>query len=320
MGAVLGSWRNLLVASKTREAEDIFSFELIDPEGLQLPAFTAGAHIDVEVAPGIIRQYSLCNSPRERRRYVIGVLREPMSRGGSLRLHDEIKPGDRLNVGPPRNLFELAADADRHLLIAGGIGVTPILCMAERLQHVGAPFEFHYAARSRRRAAFLARTGELGAHHYFDDAPEAGRLDLDRILADPSPRAHLYVCGPAGLINAVMTAAACFGWRDGQLHREFFASAAEPAAAGGPFEIEIASTGLILTVPPSSSVVDILVNAGVSVPVSCEQGICGTCVTRVLGGEPDHRDSFMTAAEHARNDQFTPCCSRALSPRLVLDL
>jgi vanillate O-demethylase ferredoxin subunit len=316
----LRPWRSLLVAAKNREAEGVVSFELVDPEGRELPAFSAGAHIDVEVIPGIVRQYSLCNAPRERRRYQIGVLREAASRGGSAGLHDKLKPGDRVRVSEPRNLFPLEAKAERHLLIAGGIGVTPILCMAERLKSIRAPFEFHYTARAPDRAAFVGRAKALGARLYFDDQPGAGRLALDRIVAAPGPGAHLYVCGPAGFIGAVLSAAQQAGWTDAQLHREFFAAAADEAGTSGAFEIQIASTGQVLPVPADRTAIDVLVAHGIEVPVSCEQGVCGTCVTRVLAGQPDHRDMFMTAAEHERNDQFTPCCSRALSSRLVLDL
>ncbi|MDB5460567.1 MAG: Vanillate O-demethylase oxidoreductase, partial [Caulobacteraceae bacterium] len=289
----------LLVAARIHEATDIVSFELVDPEGRELPPFSAGSHIDVEVAPGLVRQYSLCNPPAERRRYQIGVLREPRSRGGSEALHERLQPGDRIRVGEPRNHFPLASDASRHLLFAGGIGVTPILCMAERLAHTGAPFALHYAARSRDRAAFTDRVGACGGALYFDDEPQSGRLDLQALLRRPEPDAHVYVCGPAGFIAAVLDTAARAGWSEAQLHREFFAPA-EPAddAASDSFEIQIASSGQVLTVPAGRPVIDVLAEHGVDIPVSCEQGVCGTCVTRVLEGVPDHRDMFMTGAEH----------------------
>jgi vanillate O-demethylase ferredoxin subunit len=319
MSETLQQGQTLLVVSKTREAEDIFSFELIDPEGRELPPFTAGAHIDVQVAPGLVRQYSLCNSPRERRRYLIGVLREPASRGGSLGMHETIKVGDRLQVSAPRNLFELSHDAERHLLFAGGIGVTPILSMAERLHFLGAPFEMHYKVRSRRRGAFLARSAELGARHYFDDEPDSAALELDRVLASPAARTHLYVCGPAGFIRAVTETALRCGWPEEQIHKEVFVAAA-PVTASESFDIKIASTGQILTVPAERSVLEVLAVAGIEVPSMCGQGLCGTCITGVLEGSPDHRDSLLTAAERAKNDRFTPCCSRSLGPLLVLDL
>ena len=314
-------WITLLVSARNREAEGVLSFELVDPDGKQLPPFSAGSHIDVETAPGLVRQYSLCNPPHERRRYQIGVLREPASRGGSASLHDRVQPGDCIRVSEPHNHFALAPDAKRSLLLAGGIGVTPILCMAERLKHIDAPFEFHYATRSRNRAAFIDRAKACNGHIYFDDEPQINRLDLEQLLTLPDPDTHVYVCGPSGFIGAVLTTTARLGWPDVQVHREFFAAAEEiEKAPSDVFEIQIASTGKVLMVPPDASVTDILVSHGIDIPVSCQQGVCGTCITRLLDGVPDHRDTFMTAAEHARNDRFTPCCSRAITSSLVLDL
>jgi vanillate O-demethylase ferredoxin subunit len=258
------AWRSLLVASKTREAEDIVTIELIDSEGRQLAPFTAGAHVDIELSPGLVRQYSLCNSPRERRRYVIAVLRDPASQGGGTRLHDAMKPGDYVNVGVPRSRFDLADNASRHLLLAGGIGVAPILSMAERLHHLGELYEFHYVARSRRRAAFLMRTAELGARHYFDDEEGAGCLDLARLLSKPNPSTHLYVCGPTGFNDAVLAAATGNGWLEQNMHREDFAACVTRGAAV-PFDVDIASAGVVAA-PAAGSALDVVTNVGIRSP------------------------------------------------------
>jgi vanillate monooxygenase ferredoxin subunit len=319
-----GLWKTLEVAAKKKEADDIVSFELIDPAGEPLPRFTAGAHIEVEIAPDLVRQYSLCNAPRERRRYLIGVLRERASRGGSTTLVDTVEPGAFVRTSEPRNHFALDASATRVVLMAGGIGITPILCMAEHLAATSTPFELHYCTRSRARAAFWDRISRSPfsnrTRFYFDDAPGSLSLDLSGTLNQPRPGDHLYVCGPNGFIEAVLGEAVRAGWRREQLHKEFFTPTVDPPRADVAFEVEIASTGTRFTVPANRSVLDVLLANGIEIPMSCEQGVCGTCVTRVLNGVPAHRDVFMTDEEHARNDQFTPCCSRAKSDVLVLDL
>jgi vanillate O-demethylase ferredoxin subunit len=313
------------VARKAVEALDICSFELVAADGQPLPAFTAGAHVDVQVPGGLTRQYSLCNPPHETHRYLIGVLREPASRGGSAAMHERVREGDMLTIGAPKNHFPLAPQARRHLLLAGGIGITPILGMAEQLAAAGADFELHYSTRSRERTAFHDRIrasafADRVAFH-FDDGDAAQRLDLATLLAAAPPATHLYVCGPKGYIDAVLASARAHGWPEAQLHREYFAGAdAAPAAGDAAFEVQLASTGRVIVVPADRTVVQALAAAGVEVPTSCEQGVCGTCLTRVLAGTPAHRDLYLTPEEQAANDQFTPCCSRATSPRLVLDL
>lgn len=314
----------VIVTRKNIEAVDICSFELARVDGEPLPAFSAGSHIDVHIAPGLIRQYSLCNHPQECHRYLIGVLLDPASRGGSQGMHNEIHEGQILNVSEPRNLFSLEHSAKRTLLFAGGIGITPILCMAERLSHSGADFELHYSARSANRAAFQSRINESSfasqAHYYFDDAQPARPLDISSVLGEPAPETHLYVCGPNGYMGFVLDAARASGWAEANLHREYFSASPQAQAGGASFEVQLASTGEVYMIPEDQSIIDVLYEAGIDIPVSCEQGICGTCITRVLEGEPDHRDSFMTAAEQELNNQFTPCCSRSKSQRLVLDI
>jgi vanillate O-demethylase ferredoxin subunit len=267
-----------------------------------------------------VRQYSLCNDPRESHRYLIAVLRDANSRGGSIAMH-ALEEGGLLDISEPKNHFPLLAQARHSLLLAGGIGVTPLISMAEALVHTGASFEMHYCARSAARTAFRDRLAEPRfagrVHLYFDNTGD--RLHFDALLARADAGTHLYVCGPAGFIAAAIEAAHAAGWDDGNVHREFFAAA--PAQAGGAaFQVKLSSTGRVIDVAPEMTVIAALAQAGVEVPTSCEQGVCGTCLTRVLSGEPDHRDTYLMDEEKAANDQFLPCCSRSKSPMLVLDL
>ena len=309
------------VGTRRVEADGIVGFELVDVDGRELPPFDAGAHIDVYVPGALVRQYSLCNAPCERHRYQIAVLRDPGSRGGSKSLHDAVREGDAIRIGVPRNHFPLAQHDAKPLLLAGGIGVTPILCMAEQLAAAGAAFDLHYCARSRSRAAFVERIDAspwaANVQYHFDD--EHGLVDLNALLADASGQRHLYVCGPQGFMNAVLDTARALGWSDDRLHYEYFA-ATPPAGDGESFDVRVASSGRVIRIPADCTVTQALAKEGVDVPVSCEQGICGTCITRVLEGEPDHRDLFLSPEEQARNDRFLPCCSRAKSKVLVLDL
>ena len=311
------------VASRAQAAEDIVRLDLVCPEGRDLPAFEAGAHVDLFLGNGLTRQYSLCNDPADRGRYRIAVLREPASRGGSTFVHKTLTEGMTLDISLPRNLFALDETAEEHLLFAGGVGVTPILAMARRLHALGHAFVFHYCARDRSRAAFL---DELAAAPFanavrlsFDAEPQT-RLDLDIALADPAPSRRVYVCGPGGFMAHVIDGALVRGWAPDQIRKEHFAAAPPPEGENRPFELVIASTGQVVPVAADQSAAQALEAAGVFVPISCEQGVCGTCLTRVTDGQPDHRDAFQTEEERAANDQFTPCCSRARTPRLVLDL
>jgi vanillate O-demethylase ferredoxin subunit len=311
------------VASRAQAAEDIVRLDLVCPEGHDLPAFDAGAHVDLFLGNGLTRQYSLCNDPADRGRYRIAVLREPASRGGSTYVHQVLTEGALLEISAPRNLFALDETARDHLLFAGGVGVTPILAMARRLHALGSSFVFHYCARDRSRAAFL---DELAAAPFANalrlsfDAEPVTRLDLDVALADPAPGRRLYVCGPGGFMAHVIDGALARGWSLDQIRKEHFAAAPTPEGADRPFELVIASSGQVVPVAANQTAAQALEEAGVFVPLSCEQGVCGTCLTGVTDGEPDHRDAFQTDDERAANDQFTPCCSRARTPRLVLDL
>ncbi len=311
-----------VVLQRRDEADGICSFELAAADASPLPRFEPGAHIDVQPREGLVRQYSLC--PAAPGRYLIGVLREPDSRGGSVAMH-ALAAGQRLRIGAPRNQFPLVAEARRSLLFAGGIGITPLLAMAEHLAGQGADFALHYCVRSAGRAAFADRIrgGPVGAHAaiHFDDGPAEQRLALDAVLGAPLPGTHVYVCGPGGFMDWVLAVARQRGWPEEQVHKEYFAAPAAAATDGDQaFEVQLGRGGAVIQVPAGRTVVEVLAEHGVDVPVSCEQGVCGTCLTRLLEGTPEHRDMYLTDAEKAANDCFTPCCSRAGGGRLVLDL
>nr|WP_315464168.1 PDR/VanB family oxidoreductase [uncultured Rhodoferax sp.] len=312
------------VAAKRVEAQDICSLELVDVNGGALPAFTAGAHIDVHLPNGLVRQYSLCNAPSERRRYVIGVLRDAASRGGSKAVHDLVLEGSVLTISTPRNLFPLESTAPHHLLLAGGIGITPMLAMAEHLAATGGAFTLHHCNRSRERTAFVERLAAEPfaprAFHHFDDGEASQKLDIAATLKNAPAGTHLYVCGPQGFMDAVLNAGRAAGWPEERLHREYFGAAPVDHSNDGSFELEIASTGKVIQVRADQTALEALHAGGIDIPMSCEQGVCGTCLTRVKAGTPDHRDQYLMPEEQAANDQFLPCCSRSKSGRLVLDL
>lgn len=310
---------------KIEEALNICTFELARTDGEELPPFTAGSHIDVSMPNGMTRQYSLCNDSTETHRYLIAVLKDITSRGGSRAMHELVQEGDEISISAPRNHFAMAHPPGESLLLAGGIGITPILCMAQRLAALGENFEVHYSARSQAAMAFRERIARSSfaskVHLHFDDGESHQRLNLPSLVDTPGAHyRHLYVCGPKGFMDAVLGNARAAGWPEARLHYEFFSAAPPVFGDDGGFEVQLASNGKVVVVPKNKTVVEALAAAGVHVPVSCEQGVCGTCLTRVLEGECDHRDLFLTLEEQGRNDQFTPCVSRAKSAQLVLDL
>lgn len=312
----------LRVNTITNETDSIKTFELVDPEGLDLPVFSAGSHVDVTLPDGQLRQYSLCNSPAERQRYLLGVLRETNGRGGSRQMHDRLVAGDLLQVSMPRNNFPLDESASRHLLIAGGIGVTPLMAMVHRLQVLNADFALHYCTRDAAQTAFygLLAADDVAPHvrfHHDGGVPGRG-LDVAALLSNVAPGTHVYCCGPAGLMAAVKAASA--HWPTSQVHFEHFSAPVASAAASGStaFEVEIASTGAVYPVPPDRSILSVLLDQGVLVDSSCEAGVCGTCTTRYLSGQPDHRDFVLSEAE--QREHVMVCVSRSRSPRLKLDL
>jgi len=314
------------VAAIVTEAVGIKSFVLVSPTGGALPRFSAGSHVLVDLPNGLARQYSLCNDPTETHRYRIAVLREPNGRGGSACMHDAVRVGDVLTISTPRNNFPLFKGAASSLLIAGGIGMTPILAMCLDLHRCGQDFRLHYCTRTIALTAFrdeLAASSFAGrvAFHHDGGNPTRG-LDVRTLLAPVPDGLHVYCCGPAGLMRAVEQATA--HWSIGRVHFEFFAAGSNAAPSVQPgdcaFEIVIASTGQTLIVPLGRTILDVLNDNGILVENMCREGICGTCITKVLEGVPDHRDQVLDASEKAQNKLITVCCSRARTAKLVLDL
>ena len=314
----------LRVASRSTGAEGVAVLELRDPSGADLPAWSPGAHVDLTLPNGLVRQYSLCGDPHDRSVWQIGVLREPEGRGGSAYVYDEVREGDELDVRGPRNNFELAP-SPRYVFIAGGIGITPILPMAAAAEEAGAEWEFHYGGRTRTSMAFLEALDALetatghGLRVTLHPQDEVGLIDLDRILGTPRADTKVYCCGPEPLLEAVEER--CTGWPPGALHVERFSPKEQgERVLSGDFEVELTLSGITLTVPPDKSVLDVVEEAGVAVLSSCQEGTCGTCETPVLEGEVDHRDSLLTPEEQAANDTMFICVSRAACPKLVLEL
>lgn len=305
------------------EAEDTISIELRPVGGGELPPFEAGAHIDLHLPNGLVRSYSLCNDPRERHRYVVAVLKDRASRGGSRCVHEQLRVGTPLTIGAPRNHFALHEDASHSVLVAGGIGVTPILCMARRLHALGCSLELLCFARSRQHMAFMPEIEALGVpvHWHFDDA-QGGPPDLCALLARRAPDTgtHHYACGPSVMLDTFEKVCAELGHT--QAHIERFAAVAVQASADArqSYTVELRRSGQTFEVTPDSSLHKMLQGCQADVPFSCEEGVCGSCETRVIEGEPDHRDSVLTAAERASNKVMMVCVSGCKSTRLVLDL
>ena len=326
--------QRLKVRQVTYQAVGINSYELVSPEGEDLPAFKAGAHIDFYFRDGSVRQYSLCNDPRERHRYLIAVLREPESRGGSEGLHDRVHVQRTVCVGEVRNNFPLSPNAKHHLLLAGGIGVTPMMAMIGEIQSNGGSFTMHYCSKSPEHTAFrpeleeLVAAGRVILHHDGGD-PSQG-LDIETLLATQENGVHVYYCGPPGFMRAVKRATK--HWACGTVHAEHFSSIASPKArqtaeerkaagdggVGIGFQVVLASTGASYFVANDKSIANVLKENGVHVETSCKSGLCGTCKTRYLEGEVDHHDLIMGEDEQA--NYLTLCCSRAKSRTLVIDL
>ncbi|WP_028997926.1 PDR/VanB family oxidoreductase [Azohydromonas australica] len=306
------------------ETDDVRVFELASSDGQPLPAFSPGAHIDVHLGDGLVRQYSLCNGPADADCYIIGVKREPSSRGGSSALHDLVQEGDMLQIGAPRNNFELRDTAGHYMLVAGGIGITPMLSMARHLLARGASFELHYFARSIAQTAFHkvlsapAFAGRVDFHYALE--ADAVRSKLRKLLWERRANAHLYLCGPRPFMDTVQDVASAT-WPPDAVHLEYFSADANALAAPcASFVVRLARSGGDYVVPAEQSIVQALAQYGVAVDVSCEQGVCGTCLTGVLAGEPDHRDSFLTDDERRACDKLMPCVSRSRTDVLILDL
>lgn len=311
----------LLLRQLRLEAEDIVSYEFVSAGTAPLPAFTAGAHIDLQLPGGLTRSYSLANDPGERHRYVIAVDRATDSRGGSAWMHSMPRPGDRLASSAPVNDFPLYEDAPLSIFIAGGIGITPFMAMAARLNTIGGAWRLHYAVRSRQRAAYvqelnaLDRSGNAVKLHCTGEEME--RPDIAAIVREAPAGSHLYCCGPNGMLETFTTA--CAGLAPHRVHLERFSASQEAATAGG-YEVKLARSGKTLSVEAGKTLLDTLLDAGIPVQYACSQGVCGTCCTLVLEGTPDHRDDYLTNEEKAANQAMMVCCSGSLTPRLVLDI
>ena len=315
----------VVVHSVALIARDIRAVRLSRSDGKPLPAFAAGSHIDLHLAPGLVRQYSLCGDIDDTSVYRIAVKLEPASRGGSRAVHEDLVPGAHLAISAPRNNFPLDVQAQHTVLIAGGIGITPIISMARVLARSARSFELHYFARSVEHAAFGDELGHptlagVGEGH-FGLTHEQTVAALNAALANRAPGAQLYLCGPAGFMDLVRSVAADKGWPVDSVHLEYFkADTSGPASSGEAICVKLARTGISVPVPAGVPIIDALRAAGVAVETSCEQGVCGTCVTRVLSGSPEHHDMFLTDQEKARGDCMAICVSRSLTPELVLDL
>lgn len=307
------------IVSTKDVAEGVRSFELARPNSGDLPHFRAGAHVDVYLESGKMRQYSLCGSPADCRSYRIAVQREVAGRGGSSELFETWQPGKVVLVSAPRNQFELAEGAKRYVLIAGGIGITPLLPMAATLESRGADFHLYYCTRNRQRTAFLDELepliakGRVTVHH--DDGVVDRQLDFARLLSTSEAGCQIYYCGPRPMMQALEKATA--HWPEHSVHREFF-SARDDLPSGTSFRIRLQKSGRTFDVPPGRSIVQVLRDAGVPVDVSCEEGVCGTCRTKYLEGDPVHRDLVLSDRE--RTEYVMICCARAKTSELVLDL
>ena len=318
------TWLQLRVAARQVQAEGIVSFDLVPVDGATLPPFEAGAHVDVEIAPGLVRQYSLCDDPAlSAIRYRIAVLRDEASRGGSKALHDALHGGMSIRVSTPRNTFPLDETAGRRVvLVAGGVGITPMLSMAYRLRALGADFALHYCVRTIGKAAFLPemdRAG-LGPHlrlHVGDGAPEQ-RFSVAAALGSPDFHTDIYCCGPARLMDALWTEATALGWPDAQIHLERFTTTTRGDDV--PFTLIAQRSGVTLTVAADRTILETLEAAGIEAASSCCAGVCATCLTEVICGVPDHRDMVLTVDEKAGNQRIAICCSRSRSRTLVLDI
>ncbi|MEJ8846258.1 PDR/VanB family oxidoreductase [Variovorax rhizosphaerae] len=305
----------------SQQTPEILAFELAHPWGRALPSYEAGAHIDVHMPGGFSRQYSLARAPSDAGSYVIGVKREVASRGGSASMHERVREGDLLPISAPRNTFPLRTEARHHLLLAGGIGMTPLLAMAQSLAARGAAFTLCVFARSEEHLAFAdaLRAPDLAPHLrlHLDQGDASQRIDLTALLAEREADTHLYVCGPGGFMQAVRNAAA--HWPEDTVHAEYFAAPTDAnTTTGQAFTLRLAQRGISVPVAADQTAVDALHEVGIDIPVSCQQGLCGTCVVEGDGTGAEHRDYCLTGSE--RRTRVALCCSRAKGQELVLQL
>lgn len=310
---------DLVVEEAKEVAEGVVALTLADPRGIDLPDWTPGAHIDLMLSAALTRQYSLCGDVADARRWRVGVLRTPDSRGGSQLVHDSLKQGATVRVRGPRNHFPLVSSPG-YLFIAGGIGITPLLPMIREALATSADWQLAYGGRHRASMAFLDELKDYGGRVQLAPQDETGQIDLAALLAKPGEDTAVYCCGPEGLLAAVE--ALCRPWPPGSLHLERFAAKAQPAGEGAEraFEVVLQRSGVKLHVPADKSIFDVVQAAGVSVLGSCFEGVCGTCETGVLAGEVEHRDSILNEEERESNEFMMICVSRCRSAQLTLDL
>ena len=314
---------SLLVETIRDESSRIRSYVLVHPAGQELPEFTAGAHIDLHLANGLVSSYSLLNHPADRLRYEIAVARDANSRGGSSFLYDATRAGDSIEASSPRNNFALAEGAALSVFVAGGIGITPILSMVRRLETLGGAWKLHYATRDRSQAAFLDLLAKYGdkVHLHFD-ADGKGVLDMvtivNKLPSDGYPASHVYCCGPAPMLDAFQSA--CANRDPETVHIEHFSANAAPQAEGGSFSVYLAKSGRTVEIRPGVSILESLLEQGLDMPYSCMEGTCGECEVKVLEGVPEHRDVVLSKKRRAENKVMMICCSRASTNSLTLDI
>ena len=310
---------DVIVSSIAHETPAVRVYELRMPDGAALPSFTAGSHIDVHLPQGLVRAYSLCNPQNESDKYLIAVAHSQNGRGGSTYIHSNLKIGDILKICPPRNNFPLYEDAPHTVFIAGGIGITPILCMAHRLEALGRSWELVYCARTRASAAFveLLSRFKVKVSFVFDGEPGQKMLDMRAFAASVPKDAHLYCCGPQPMMDAFT--AATVDRLATTVHLEYFTAKDAPATGGG-FTVKLFRSSREVQIQSEKSILDTLLEMDVPVQYSCLEGTCGECLTTVLAGTPDHRDVFLSKADHDANNKMTICCSGSKTSVLVLDL
>lgn len=313
-------WLDLTIAKRQEAATDVVSMELAKADGSALPVFEAGAHVDVYVKSGLIRQYSLTGDPEDRGKYRLGILLNPDSRGGSSAIHSDFQQGKVIRIGRPRNNFPLQPGASHTVLFAGGIGITPMMSMAYALQAKGASWELHYCGRTPDRLAFRDELAQFGdkVHLHVDSGSKDQQLDINEVLKEAAPDKHLYVCGPNGFMDFVVSSAEKNRWANDTIHLERFG--AEVNTDGAQFTVVAQRSGKSFDVQPGETIAQKLEEHDIPVQVSCQSGVCGTCLTRVLDGMPDHRDLVQTELEKASNAEITVCCSRSKTKKLVLDI
>ena len=313
----------VVVAKIARAAEGILDIELRRPDGTNLPSFDPGAHVDVHLRGGLVRQYSLCNDPIDPTRYRLGVSRSAASRGGSEHIHESLRAGDTLRISEPRSLFALSAQAACHRFIAGGIGITPILSMILWCERHRLPWQLNYCVRSRAHAAYLDELFALGGDmRLYADDEAAVPHDVSGMLADVKASEHVYCCGPGGLMDAVAARARDLGIGEDRVHFERFGASADERERGDPqlFTVTLARNGARYTVGPDESILDCLERHGLTPAFSCREGLCRSCETAIVSGKVDHRDYVLSAAEQREGKSLMICVSRATTQDLVIDL